>query len=156
MSKRRGAGVLLAIALFKLVKAGLLIALGVGALSLVHDRDTAGTLRHVVAELRIDPKNRFIHGAIARLSGLDARRLAELGVGTFVYAAVFLTEGTGLLFRKRWAEYLTILVTTSFIPFEVYEMVHAPSVLKAVGIAVNTLIVGYLARVLWPGRDREK
>ena len=149
MSKQRGAGVLLAIALFKLVKASLLIVLGVGALSLVHDHDVAATLRDVVAEFRVDPQNAFIHRTITRISGLDAKRLEELSVGTFVYAAVFLVEGTGLLFRKRWAEYLTTLVTLSFIPFEVYEMVHHPSVLKAVGIGVNALIVAYLAIRLW-------
>lgn len=140
---------LLAIALFKLVKATLLIALGIGALSLVHDPDAAATLRGVVADFRVDPQNAFIHRTITRISGLDTKRLEALSVGTFVYAAVFLVEGTGLLFRKRWAEYLTTLVTLSFIPFEVYEMAHHPSVLKATGIGVNALIVVYLAIRLW-------
>jgi len=67
-----------------------------------------------------------------------------LAVGTFVYAAVFLVEGTGLLLRKRWAEYLTTIVTASFVPFELYEMAHTPSVLKAAGIALNVAIVVYL------------
>jgi len=105
-----------------------------------------------VAQFRVDPQNRFIHQAITRISGLDTKRLEELGVGTFVYAAVFLVEGTGLLFRKRWAEYLTTLVTLSFIPFEVYEMWQHPSALKAVGIGVNALIVVYLALRLWRER----
>jgi uncharacterized membrane protein (DUF2068 family) len=152
MSQRRRAGVLLAIALFKLVKAVLLITLGVGALSLVHDGDAPATLNGFVAQFRVDPQNRFIHQAITRISGLDTKRLEELGVGTFVYAAVFLVEGTGLLFRKRWAEYLTTLVTLSFIPFEVYEMWQHPSALKAVGIGVNALIVVYLALRLWRER----
>ena len=134
----------MAIALFKLVKSAALIALGVGALMLVHDGDAYSTLCHVVSELRLDPDNRAIHAAISKISGLDARRLGELSVGTFVYAAVFLVEGTGLLLRKRWAEYLTTVVTGSFIPFEIYEMVRHPSVLKASGIVVNALIVLYL------------
>ncbi len=144
MSEQRGAGVLLAIALFKLVKAALLIAIGCGALSLVHDPDAAATLRHLVGSLRIDPHNHFIHGVIGKISGLDAPRLEALSAGTFLYAAVFLVEGTGLLLRKRWAEYLTTIITGSFIPFEIYELAQEPSVPKVAGIAINVLIVIYL------------
>jgi uncharacterized membrane protein (DUF2068 family) len=139
---QRGPGVILAIALFKLVKSAALITLGVGALMLVHDGDAYSSLCHVVSELRLDPDNRAIHAAISKISGLDARRLGELSVGTFVYAAC-LVEGTGLLLRKRWAEYLTTVVTGSFSPFEIYEMLRHPSVLKASGIAVNALILLY-------------
>jgi uncharacterized membrane protein (DUF2068 family) len=149
----RGQGVLRAIALFKLFKAALLIAIGIGALSLVHDDDVAATLREGVSALRFDPNNQLIHGAIAKISGLDTRRLHELSLGTFVYAAVFLVEGTGLLLRKHWAEYLTTLMTASFIPFEIYELWHHPSSMKAVAIVLNALIVWYLARRLWPPRS---
>ena len=150
MSKRRSHGVLFAIALFKLVKATLLIAVGAGALSLVHDADAAASLRHTALALRFDPNNQVIHGVIAKISGLDARRLHELSLGTFVYAAVFLVEGTGLLLRKHWAEYLTTLMTASFIPFEIYEFVHQPSIMKGIAIVLNTLIVVYLGQRLWP------
>ncbi|HEX4336893.1 MAG TPA: DUF2127 domain-containing protein [Polyangiaceae bacterium] len=144
MSEKRSSGTLLAIAVFKLVKAAVLIAVGVGALSLIHDRDTETTLRHVLNVLRVDPNNYFFNRALSSVLGLDRRKLAEIGVGTFVYAAVFLVEGTGLLLRKTWAEYLTTIVTASFVPLEVYEMVRRASVLKALGIAVNVAIVVYL------------
>jgi uncharacterized membrane protein (DUF2068 family) len=152
--RSRGAGVLIAIALFKLVKACSLVGLGIAALSLARDRD-AGTLtelRQIVAELGFHPYSRAINRAFSAVLGVDRRHLEELGVVTFIYAAVFLTEGTGLLFRKRWAEYLTTIVTASFVPFEIYEMVHKPSVLKAVGIALNAVIVVYLALRLWRER----
>lgn len=142
--RQRGAGVLIAIAVFKLVKAALLIAIGVGALRLVHDGDAEGTLRGLVNDLRMDPNDRLFNHAISRLSGLDHRKLEELGIGTFVYAGVFLVEGTGLALRKHWAEYLTTIVTGSFIPLEVYEMIRKPSVPKAIGILVNVAIVVYL------------
>jgi len=143
-----GDAALLGIALFKLVKAALLIALGVTALELIHQPDSLATLRHIVELLRFDPDNRLIHRAIASVSALDTRRLEELSVGTFVYAAVFLVEGGGLLLHKRWAEYLTTGVTASFVPFELYELARHPSLLKAAGIGVNVLIVVYLLRRL--------
>jgi uncharacterized membrane protein (DUF2068 family) len=49
------------------------------------------------------------------------------------------------LLRKRWAEYLTTGVTASLVPLELYELLEQPSALKAAGIALNVLIVVYLA-----------
>ena len=150
MSQRRSGSLLLVIGAFKLVKAGALVALAIGALSLMHDTDVSTTLRHVANSFRIDPHNRLINRAMSAVSGLDTRRLAELGIGTFLYAAVFLIEGIGLLLRKGWAEYLTIAVTASFIPFEIYELIHKPSAIKTIAIALNALIVVYLVARHWP------
>jgi uncharacterized membrane protein (DUF2068 family) len=148
MSKRRGPGALLAIAIFKLLKAVLLVGLGVAALFLARDSASWATLERFADALRFGPDNRLIDRALAALSGLSARRLEELSIATFIYAAVFTTEGAGLLMGKRWAEYLTTLVTASFIPFELYELIHGPSALKVLGLLVNGLIVVYLARRL--------
>lgn len=152
MSQRRGAGALVAIALFKLVKAVLLIALGVGAFSLVHEADAAHVMRHWALELGINPGRPLLIRAIAKISGIGARRLEELGVGTFAYALVFLIEGAGLLLRRRWAEYLTAIVTASFIPFEIYEVMREPSALKVAGLSANVLILAYLLVRLWHER----
>src|SRR5438270_852462 len=90
------------IAIFKLVKGALLIAVAIGALKLLH-RDVAETLTNLVQSMRADPDNRFIHKGLMKLGGLDDRKLEEIGVGSFFYAALLLTEGIGLLLRKRWA-----------------------------------------------------
>jgi len=145
VTERRGPGLLLAIAIFKLAKSSALSALGVCGLLLARDGHVYATLRHVMNDLRLDPDSHYLHMAINKVSGLSTRRLEELSLGTFVYAAVFLTEGGGLLLRKHWAEYLTTIVTASFVPFEAYELVKEPSILKAAGLALNLAIVGYLA-----------
>jgi uncharacterized membrane protein (DUF2068 family) len=117
-------------------------------LLLAHDSDAWVAVERWADVLRFGPDNRMIDRALAALSGLSARRLDELSIATFAYAAVFTTEGVGLLLHQRWAEYLTTLVTASFIPFELYELFHGPSVLKVLGLLVNGLIVAYLARRL--------
>ena len=71
--------------------------------------------------------------------------LRELSVGTFIYAALFVTEGVGLLLRKRWAEYFTLITTGGFIPLEIYELARHFSVAKVVVTVINVLIVWYLA-----------
>ena len=59
-----------------------------------------------------------------------------------------LVEGVGLFYRQRWAEWLTVVATSLLIPFELYEVVRNPSLLKAGGIAVNIVIVIYLFRIV--------
>jgi uncharacterized membrane protein (DUF2068 family) len=66
-------------------------------------------------------------------------------VGTFLYAGLFATEGIGLLLRKRWAEYFTIVTTSGLIPLEIYEIALHFTVTKLVVVFVNALIVWYLA-----------
>src|SRR5215470_16529239 len=88
------------IALFKLVKAVLLIIAGVGALKLLH-RDVAQVIEHWISVLQVDPDNQHIQNLLQKLWFVDDRRLKEIGAGTFCYAALFLTEGTGLLLGKR-------------------------------------------------------
>ena len=138
---------LLLIALFKLFKGLLLLAVGIGALRLLH-RDVAQTVMHWVDVLRVDPDNRFIHRLIVRSFGIEAKQLKEISAGTFFYSSLLLTEGTGLLMRKRWAEYFTVISTGVFIPLEVYETFHRFTWMKVGVMAVNVGIVWYLVRRL--------
>jgi len=135
---------LLVIAAFKLLKGAALVALGIGALHLLH-KDVAAVADHWINAFRVDEHNHHINWLLTKLANVDDRKLKELSVGTFVYAAIFLTEGTGLAFRKRWAEYLTSVVTASFLPLELYEMVKHVSVAKAVALLLNVAVVVYLA-----------
>jgi uncharacterized membrane protein (DUF2068 family) len=135
--------VLRLIAVFKLLKAALLIAVGVGALRLLH-RDLARLVEYWADALRMDPHNRFINGLLEKASYLTPQRIKELGLGSLAYAAVFLAEGIGLWFLKRWAEWLTVVVTSSLLPIEVYEIYRHPRPLRVAVLAVNVAIVAYL------------
>ncbi len=131
------------IAIFKLVKGVLLIAAGIGALKLLH-KDVGEVVERWIDVLRVDPDNRYVHGLLVRVLSVNDRMLKEISAGTFAYAALFLTEGIGLLLRKRWAQYFTISVTTSFLPLEVYELARHITVAKVGVILVNIAIVAYL------------
>jgi uncharacterized membrane protein (DUF2068 family) len=132
------------IGLFKLFKGISLLIAGFGLLRLLH-RDVATVTEHWIEVLRVDPDNRFIHRALLKIFKVTPKQLKELSVGTFVYSAVFLTEATGLLARKHWAEYMTLISTGLFIPLEVYEIHRHFTILKLVVTVVNLLIVWYLA-----------
>jgi uncharacterized membrane protein (DUF2068 family) len=135
---------LLLIGLFKLVKGVSLLIVAFGLLRLLH-RDVAEVTEHWIEVLRVDPENRFIHRALLKVFNVTPKQLKELSVGTLVYAAIFLTEGTGLLLRKHWAEYMTLISTGLFIPLELYEIHRHFTMVKLVVTLVNVLIVWYLA-----------
>ena len=63
---------------------------------------------------------------------------------SFNYAGLFLTEGVGLWLMKRWAEWFTIIITSSLVPVEIYELYHQPSATKIVVLIINVAVVIYL------------
>jgi uncharacterized membrane protein (DUF2068 family) len=150
----RAKGILL-IAIFKLTKGLLLVVVGAGALRLLH-KDVAAVVEHWVNLLRVDPDNRHIHGLLSKILAVSPKQLREVSAGTFFYAALFLTEGLGLLARKHWAEYLTVISTAALIPLEIYELARRVSPAKIGVVAINVAIVWYLAARLRPRRTKRK
>ena len=146
-----GAGILRTIAVFKLIKALLLIGVGLGAFKLLNPA-TADIFDHWASALagHFGPKAVVaVHG---RLSSLRNSQLIWVGIAAVLYAALFVVEGVGLWMSRRWAEYLTIIATSSFVPFEVYELVRHLSWQRGTTLAVNLLVVAYL---VWKVRQHD-
>jgi uncharacterized membrane protein (DUF2068 family) len=78
------------------------------------------------------------------VTNIPPNRIKELGIGTFIYAALFMTEGIGLWLLKRWAEWFTVIATGSLIPIESYEIYRHPSVIKVLVLLINIAVVVYL------------
>ena len=151
-SHSHGDEALLVIPIFKFVKGALLLALAFGALTLLH-KDVASEVESWLDQLRIDPDNQFIGGLLSRLQLLHSKELKELSALGAAYAGLFLTEGTGLLFRKRWAEWLTIVATSSLMPIEVYELVEKFTAVRLFALLINAAVVLYLIYLV---RQKEK
>ncbi|MDR3632372.1 MAG: DUF2127 domain-containing protein [Isosphaeraceae bacterium] len=122
----------------------LLAAAGFGIFRLL-DGDLGATLEHYVSRLHLDPDNRLIHQALEHVGGLSHRQVRALGLGTLFYAALHLVEGTGLLFKRVWAGYLTVIASGSLLPIEIYEIAKKPTALRVSVLVVNVAIVVYLA-----------
>jgi uncharacterized membrane protein (DUF2068 family) len=140
------------IGLFKVLKGLLILALALGALHLAHG-NRADVLERWTTQLHIDPQGRHLGPAVQRILALDERHVRALSAGMFAYAAVFMVEGVGLIAKQRWAEWLTVLVTTSFVPLEIYEITRHPSPIRIATLAVNLAIVVYLIVRLRQGRE---
>jgi uncharacterized membrane protein (DUF2068 family) len=128
---------------FKLAKGLLILAVALGVLRLMH-ADAAEVLERWTTQLHIDPEGRHVGRAMHRILSLDERHLRVLSAGMIVYAGLFVVEGVGLMLRKRWAEWLTVIVTASFVPLEIYEAARHPTAIRVAALAVNLTIVWYL------------
>ncbi len=138
---------LIAIGVLKLLKAVLFVSMGFGVMRLLH-KDIADVLLRATTALRFDPENRFVNVLLEKSALLSPHRLKEISVAIFLYAALDIIEGTGLVLEKVWAEYFTLILTGSFLPWELYEIIHHVTVLKVVLTLLNLVVFVYLAIVV--------
>jgi len=125
------------------------LLLAAGVYLLFHLSTDFGRLaERIIRSIDVDPRQRFLHRIVARLHRLHGHELRIAGLAAIGYGTLELVEGVGLWLDQLWAEYLTVIATSLFIPFELYELAIRPSLWKAGGILVNVLIVLYLARAL--------
>lgn len=135
------------IALFKFAKATLLITVGFGALRLIHSdlRDQAVALFDSLGQsVDVAPVLKLLRD----IGALAPNSLRLVGAGSFLYAALFLTEGYGLWQQKRWAEYLTVVATASFIPFEIFEIWRRHTWPRVSALVINIAVLCYVILVL--------
>ena len=135
------------IGLFKLGKAIFFTCLGIAALRLVHH--SLGDLVMRVADfLPVDPEGRLVSLLVDKADLIGNHQLREFSLATIGYAVVCLIEGTGLLLQKPWAEYLTVVLTTLALPWELFELARRPSWFRVGVLLVNLAVLFYLLWVL--------
>ena len=127
------------IVFFKFVKAAVLIVLGILAITM-SKTELYENAQKLVDWVGVNAGRSTIH----KILNISETRVVALGIGSIAYAAVFATEGWFLHQRKKWAEWFTVAVTISFIPFEVYELVKHATIGKVVTLVANIVIVIYL------------
>jgi len=143
----RGATSLRVIGIYKLCEAFLLGSVGLAALHLIRPT-VAVKVREWVGDVPFESQQDLARRTASWLLGLPPGHAKTLAVATLLYALLFAVEGIGLLFKKRWAEWLTVVATASFIPIEVWEVSHRPASVKGLVLVVNLAVVWFLARHL--------
>lgn len=134
------------IGLFKIGKALLLLLTTYGVYRLLNP-DLIDRLHEWVYSLTDSLERRLLERALDWVSSLSHAHISGIVVVTAAYTAVLFTEGLGLWFRQRWAEWLTAIASSLLIPFEIYKTFdpashHRIAVLAT--LAINIAIVAYL------------
>jgi uncharacterized membrane protein (DUF2068 family) len=127
------------IGILKLLKALVLVVAAVSVFATLH-----GSFREYIKELAAGSGREVITKAVGDLTGSSPHKIELIGTLLLIYAAMFTVEAYGLLARKVWGEWLTIIITCSFIPLEVYEVIEKGSPIKALVLVANVLIAIYL------------
>jgi uncharacterized membrane protein (DUF2068 family) len=135
------------IAAFKFVKAAALFAAGCVALKLVNP-ERAGWVQGWLEGLSLDQGHRLVAVLAGHALGMmdlgGPQRFSHFAAGAFLLACLFVVEGVGLALARRWAEYMTVAVTTSFLPIEVASSWHRWSLPRAGTVVLNLGVVVYL------------
>lgn len=138
-------GFLRVVAIFKFCKATFLLVTAWGLLSLVNPA-VGARVDTWIEGLRSGFGQDLLRQALDAMNRLSPVRLHLLSVVSVIYAGLFLTEGYGLWRGRRWAEYLTVVVTSLLIPYEIYEIMTKGRPVAVAVLILNVLIVAYLLR----------
>jgi uncharacterized membrane protein (DUF2068 family) len=137
------------IALFKIAKGLLLLALGFSLIVLNTRTHWMDAISDWADDELLVVHSKTLHYLLNQLqSALAGGHLRVTGLVALFYSAVLFTEGTGVYLQQRWAEFLMISATAALIPFEGHHLWAKPSVGATVILAVNCFIVWFLYRVL--------
>lgn len=133
------------IVLDKVARAVLALLLGTGLLDLLKSTVIITFLQNLVSELYLGAISRTLEVQIEKLANLPHGTLIKLALGAYFYAALEFVEGFGLLRRRRWAEYLTLIATLIPIPFiEIPELLAKFTYVRLGALIINIAIVFYL------------
>jgi uncharacterized membrane protein (DUF2068 family) len=144
------------IALFKFAQALLFIAIGVGARRLLH-KDIADELYTLADRLHFNPEWRVVDFIFGKAALINDPLLRRIGFAAFCYAGLGIAEGVGLYLEQAWGEFLTILITASFLPWELFEVFRRVTWFRISLLTINVLVFLYLLKLLVErGRNRAR
>ena len=143
-----GAAGLRAVATFEAAK-GLIAFLAGSGLLLLWNADAQVLGDAFARHLHLNPGR--LHGGVMweALNGAGAH-LRLIALGSLAYSGMRFTEAFGLWHERTWAEWFGVVSGLVYVPFDVVELARRPGIPSSLMLAVNLLIVGYLARRLPP------
>jgi uncharacterized membrane protein (DUF2068 family) len=142
------------IAIFKIAKGLLMIGVSFGIFRLIH-ADLELVAYNFLNAFRVDPDNSYIRFFLEKFIDLSPDTITKFGIAAGCYSVLLLTEGFGLWFEQKWAQYLVIVASSIFIPVEVEKLAHHFSLAKVLLLLLNLAIVGYLCHVVTSRKEEQ-
>ncbi len=154
-SKKHHDSGLLLIGIIRVLEAALSVAVGLGVLHFLN-KDLNDELTSLVHYLHLNEDGHLVSVLFDKIDLIDNHRLKQIGASAFAYGALKLIEGVGLVKEQVWAEYLTVIASLIFLPWEIYELLRHPNIWRLGILLGNLLIVAYLLWTLARMRRRKQ
>ena len=140
---------------YKFVKAVLMIGL---AFWFTFDAQAAYAFGQRIAHELVESRPALVHLGEWLHTHLTERIIERSALIAWLDGLATGTEGVLLLLGKPWGEWLVALSVALLLPFELYALVHHPSVVKVIVLLLNAAIATYLIyeRLLPAHRARSK
>lgn len=135
------------IAAFEAAKGLVVLLAATGLLSLVH-ADLGALAARLVRYSHLNPASHYPQILIDAASHLQTPRLLWLAAGAIAYSLLRLVEAWGLYRERAWAEWLAAGGGAIYVPIELAEVLHKPSVLGVVVMAANVAVVAVMVMAL--------
>jgi len=97
-----------------------------------------------------------VHFVLVEASLVNDPLLRRIGAAAFCYAGISMAEGIGLYLEKLWGEILTLIITASFLPWEIMEIARRLTWPRLILLAINIAVFIYLLRALTDRRRLRK
>jgi uncharacterized membrane protein (DUF2068 family) len=142
-ARHRHAAGLRAVASLELAKGVIVLLLGFGAVSLVH-KDVWDVAEGLLRFLRVSPDRHYAQVFLNLADNVTDAKLWLLAAAAAAYSMLRFIEAYGLWLERAWAEWLALISGALYVPFETYELVHRPSLIRAAVLLINLGIVLYM------------
>jgi uncharacterized membrane protein (DUF2068 family) len=135
----------------KVLKALSLLLIAVSLLRLIHT-GFGDEMSQLADLMRYSPVSHILTWIFDKASLLTDKRLEQVALAAILYGVTELVESYGLLMRRVWGEYFTLILTVAFLPLDVYELVDHFTWAKLAFTILNALVVWYLAWLILRNR----
>ncbi|HEY4417237.1 MAG TPA: DUF2127 domain-containing protein [Verrucomicrobiae bacterium] len=127
----------------------ILVAAGLSIFNLI-GKSLSAELWRLVNFWHIDSHLYYVNWLLHKAAQINDHQLWLLALANFVYATLSFIEAVGLARGKRWAQWLVIADTASFIPIETYQLFHSFNWINLTLLVIYFAIVIYLIIRLKP------
>jgi uncharacterized membrane protein (DUF2068 family) len=140
------------IALFEAAKGLLVLVVGLELLSFIH-RGVQNVGEEIVERFQLNFARHHPRILLYATTHLNDSNVRLLALAALAYSTVRFIEAYGLWRLRAWAEWFAIVSGGIYLPFELYELIHHPTLVKAAVLFLNAAIVAYLLYVRWNAHE---
>ncbi len=122
-----------------------------GLLALIH-HDVHRLASLLIKHAHLNPASKYPRILVDATAHVNDAHLWQLAAGAIAYSLLRLVEAYGLYRSRAWAEVLAALSGAVYVPFEVAELIHNPTLLSVALLGLNLAVVALMVRALYARR----